>query len=132
MTVCGVLLVPSHAQPSTARSRPANLPSSLVTEAGKPTQRTGPTSSQKSTFFICICLLFIKLSLREHFGDSNLGDKRPERFLSPLLGRNHPLRQILSHYLLPAFHTATPHPFKHVGTRATSPPPRLIYKPAAM
>lgn len=109
-----VLLVPRHAQPSTARSHPANPPSSLVT-GGKPKRRTGQASSQRSTFSTCICLLFIKPSLLEHLGDSNL------EISGQSVSFPHGWEQIilsarLSHYLLPAFHTAIPHAFKHTGT----------------
>lgn len=77
-----------------------------------------------------ICLWLISPSLLEHFSDSN----SEISVLSASFPRCwEQIARFLSHYLLPAFHRVTSHPFKHTSsTRATSPPPRLIYKPTAM
>lgn len=94
--------MPRRAQPSTARSGPANPPSSPGREAGKAKQRTGRAGSQRSTFSICICLLFIKPSLLEHFGDSNSEISDPSVSFPRRWEQIIPSDRFLSHYLLPS------------------------------
>lgn len=73
-------------------------------EARQPGHGTGRSGRQKSPLCICLCLLFVKASLLEHFGDSN------SEISSPSVSFPRRSERILSHYLLPAAPTASSHP----------------------